>query len=154
MSSPLLLCGSVLNVRQTFIRGAAGRALTDSPALNTLSRQVLVPVARPLLPAAVTVSGPGPKEPARNGSVSSPQSGTKPTPPIPAGDEDLLDASSSGEHNDDGDGDGDGEGEGEGEEDSIAAHAAQGSDPYANLDSAFGAYAADQPKPQTNDLLF
>ena len=48
-----------------------------------------------------------------------------------------------------------GGGEGEGEEDYITAPSnAAGADPYANLDSAFGAYAADQPKPQTDDLLF
>lgn len=135
---------------ETFIRGAAGKALVDSPALNPLSRQVLVPIARPQLPAAVSVPGPGPLEPSQKADgVTSPASVTKPTPPIPAGEEpDLVDAASSGEHDD---------GEGEGEEDSIAAHPAAAvpvSDPYANLDSAFGAYAADQPKPQTDNLLF
>ena len=133
---------------QTFIRNAAGKALVDSPALNPLSRQVLVPVARPSLPSAISVPGPAPPEPSR-----APPAEGKPTPPIPADADGDVDASSSGDHSADG----------EGEEDHIAAVASvpapsapapAGGDPYANLGSAFGAYAADEPKPHTNDLLF
>lgn len=48
---------------ETFIRGAAGRQLTDTPALNPTSRQMLVTVARPNASRApVKVSGPGPVE--------------------------------------------------------------------------------------------
>jgi len=47
---------------QTFIRGAAGRQLIDTPALNPTSRQMLVAVNRPNVPAPIKVSGPGPKE--------------------------------------------------------------------------------------------
>ncbi|EKM55404.1 uncharacterized protein PHACADRAFT_256011 [Phanerochaete carnosa HHB-10118-sp] len=142
---------------ETFIRGAAGRALVDSPALNALSRQVLVPIARPMLPTAVRVRGPGPQEPSRDGAVPGSQSAAKPTSPMsPGEDAGLIERAASGEHQDDGDGDGEGagEGDGEGEEDSITAHRAAGSDPYANLDSVFGGYNADQPAPQTDDLLF
>ena len=126
---------------KTFIRNAAGKALTDSPALNPLSRQVIVPVARPSLPSAINVPGPGPPEPAKNGGTPD----VKPTPPVPSDSEDHADASSSGEH----------EGEGEGEEDYIAAApSSSGGDPYANLGNAFGGYTADEPKPHTDDLLF
>ena len=89
------------------------------------------------------VSGPGPREPPK-------ESADKPVPPAPHGngsDTDLIDASDSGEHGDD-------DGEGEGEEDYIGTRTSTSADPYANLDSAFGAYTADQPKPQTDDLLF
>ena len=45
------LCQLALIVyQQTFIRNAAGRALTDSPALNPNSRAVLVHLPRPQLP--------------------------------------------------------------------------------------------------------
>ena len=101
---------------------------------------MLVPVARPQLPAAIRVAGPGPTEPPRDGA--------KPTPAIPAGEDEPDGDAASAEHDD---------GEGEGEEDSIAGHAAAAgpmSDPYANLEGAFGGYAADQPKPQTDNLLF
>src|SRR5882762_913843 len=48
---------------QTFIRGAAGRQLIDTPALNPTSRQMLVTVTRPNAHrAAVKVAGPGPVE--------------------------------------------------------------------------------------------
>ncbi|GJE87205.1 adaptor protein complex beta subunit [Phanerochaete sordida] len=133
---------------ETFIRGAAGKALVDSAALNPLSRQVLVPVARPQLPAAIRVAGPGPTELRRDGA--------KPTPAIPAGEGEEPDAGDAASADHEGEGE-DGEGEGEGEEDSIAGHrtaAEPMSDPYANLEGAFGAYAADQPKPQTDNLLF
>ncbi|KIP09109.1 hypothetical protein PHLGIDRAFT_29224 [Phlebiopsis gigantea 11061_1 CR5-6] len=129
---------------ETFIRNAAGKALADSPALNPLSRQVLVSVARPSLPSAVNVPGPGPPEPTRDGATAI---DSKPTPPIPADGEGDADASSSGDHS----------GDADGEEDHITAATsvvAPGGDPYANLGNAFGTYAADEPKPHTNDLLF
>ena len=135
---------------QTFIRNASGKALTDSPALNPASRQVLVPLSRPMAPSAVHVAGPGPSEPSRELD--------KPVPPAPTGDSGLIDASDTGhidEHDTGADGDADGTEEyGTGAARPAAPLAASVSDPYANLDSAFGGYAADEPKPRADDLLF
>jgi AP-2 complex subunit beta-1 len=142
---------AVLIGRQTFIRGAAGRALTDSPALNPLSRQVLVPLSRPMLPQAVQVGGPGPVEPATKDAVSGDH---KPTPAIPAH---IVD---------DGDEEGEGIGMGEGthgeddEEDHItSASRSLSMDPYANLDSAFASSTAGggtgaRKSKEEEDLLF
>lgn len=128
---------------QTFIRNAAGKALVDSPALNPASRQVLVPLARAAPPVAVRVPGPGPMEPSRDRSVDS---ASKPIPPAPTGSDslDLVEASSSADHGDDG---------GDGEEEYITARGVDG-DPYANLDNAFGGYSGDDPKPHTDNGLF
>ena len=142
-------------VGQTFIRNAAGKALTDSPALNAASRQVLVPLSRPVVPSAVRVAGPGPSEPPRE---------DKPVPPAPTGGSDsgLVDASADG-HYADGDGDAGDGGDADGTEEygagpgaarPAAPLAASVGDPYANLDSAFGGYSLDEPKPHTNNLLF
>ncbi|THG97805.1 hypothetical protein EW026_g4261 [Hermanssonia centrifuga] len=128
---------------ETFIRNAGGKALADSPALNPLSRQVLVPIARSNLPTAVQIPGPGPPEPPKDAPEAL---GVKPILPIHGGsgsDSDLIDASSSGDHNGDEDND----------EDYIASPSGAG-DPYANLGGAFGGYTTDEPKPHTDDLLF
>lgn len=58
--------------------------------------------------------------------------------------EDLVDASESPDAND---------GDDDHEENSLASPQTAGSDPYANLDNAFGGYMADAPKPQTDDHL-
>lgn len=75
---------------------------------------------------------------------------TKPTPPLPLDSEtDLLDNGGSEDH-----------GEGDNEDEYAASPTARvapvtTADPYANLDSVFGGYSTDQPKPQhTDDLLF
>jgi AP-2 complex subunit beta-1 len=137
---------------QTFIRGAAGKALTDSPALNAHSRAVLVPLATNGLLSSrteINVPGPGPIEPQKPSAVPLPEGvAEKPSPPPPP-DDDLLDTdvAQSGDAASDGD-DEDGE-----------QTAQQIDDPYSNLDGAFGSYLADQPRPMTDrdtedDLLF
>ncbi|KAL4248120.1 AP complex subunit beta [Abortiporus biennis] len=141
---------------ETFIRNAAGKALTDSPALNPLSRQVLVPIARPNLPPpAVRVPGPGPVEPSAQTALVEPVTTSKPSPPVLPGQPaeasgsgvDLIEtASTNGGHDEDGDGEGD-------DDYATSPSAPITSDPYANLDSAFGAYMADEPKPHGNEQM-
>lgn len=102
---------------------------------------MLVPLARPILPSAVRVAGPGPIEPPKDAVVT----GSKATPPIPGDADDLIEAASNGDH-------GDGEGE-----DELLTSAQDSGDPYAALDNAFGSggYRADQPKAHADDdLLF
>jgi len=117
---------------QTFIRGAAGKALVDSPALNPMSRQVLVSVQRSAPPTApLVVPGPGPIEPGSAPApspLSAPINTSKPPPPLPpdAGSGGLLEG-----------GEGSG-GEEEEEEDAGFAKHRSAADPYASLDAAFG----------------
>ena len=153
----VLLAQKYLSLNQTFIRNATGRALVDTPALNPTSRAVLVPLSLPHLPpTTVTVSGPGPVEPAPTLPAGMP----KPEPPVPiAGEQDLLDVddatmeAASPNSGEDGEPDVDGE-------DGVGGRAG---DPYANLDGAFGGYLADKPQPiggsrgrnaDLDDLLF
>jgi AP-2 complex subunit beta-1 len=116
-----------------------GKALADSPALNAHSRAVLVALAQPSLPPMpVKIAGPGPVE--RSSSAANSQSlADKPAPPTPTTQEGELD--------DEGDHEG-GDGDHEDDEDEGPAgrgeRAALALDPYANLDSAFG--AVDQPQ--------
>ena len=142
---------------QTFIRNATGKALADSPALNPLSRQVLVPVARPNLPPpAVVVPGPGPPEPtstgaisgtlvqmdgepAQNGSEVSVANGTNGSNGASAH---LMGTTASQETPSN-----------EGDDDESLVSPPASVDPYAALDSAFGGYMADEPRPQNKDLL-
>lgn len=138
------------HIRQTFIRNAAGKALTDSPALNPLSRQVLVPLSRPNIPPAIHVPGPGPPPP-REASVSPVPPTAKPAPPAPPQTGDLIGASSSADTLD-GEGENEHESGEHGDEDSLASPSGS-ADPYANLDNAFGSYLADEPKPQADDHL-
>ncbi|CAL1704845.1 unnamed protein product [Somion occarium] len=135
---------------ETFIRNAAGKALTDSPALNPLSRQVLVPLSRPNIPPAIHVPGPGPPPP-REASVSPVPPTAKPAPPAPPQTGDLIGASSSADTLD-GEGENEHESGEHGDEDSLASPSGS-ADPYANLDNAFGSYLADEPKPQADDHL-
>ncbi|KAA1469495.1 Adaptor protein complex beta subunit [Dentipellis sp. KUC8613] len=140
---------------ETFIRGAAGKALVDSPALNENSRAVLVPLQRPRPPTGpIVVAGPGPTEPGTQQSpLPSADIERKPEAPLPAeiagGSGDLLDV--------------DGDSEGDVNESILnksgAEPSADAADPYASLDNAFGAYMADEPRPmngsgQGEDLLF
>lgn len=128
----------------------------DTPALNPASRAVLVPLSLPHLPpTTVTVSGPGPIEPAS----TPPASVSKPDPPVStAGEQDLLDVDDAtmeaGSPNSGEDGEPDMDGE-----DGVRRAA----DPYANLDGAFGGYLGDKPQPiggsrgrnaDLDDLLF
>ncbi|KAK7467119.1 hypothetical protein VKT23_004178 [Stygiomarasmius scandens] len=138
---------------ETFIRNAAGKALKDSPALNPQSRAVLVPLMRTQLPSTgVIVPGPGPTEP-------KPERPPSPSPidvPVPPSKSDSsaeasvtaaspLPESASPT------------------EDSPITGAST-SDPYSNLDGAFGSYLVDEPRPmagthrgrhgEDEDLLF
>jgi hypothetical protein len=134
---------------KTFIRSATGRALADSPALNPLSRQLLVPIQRDApMPGPIIVTGPGPIEP---GTAPAPSplntiNTSKPAPPLPhdsVGEHGLLEREGSG-----------GEEEEDEDEDAGFAKGKSGpirqmtvSDPYASLTTAFGDYAADTPQP-------
>jgi AP-2 complex subunit beta-1 len=143
---------------QTFIRNAAGKALTDSPALNAHSRAVLVPLTHSdLSPTVITVPGPGPAEPPKD-STTDPLRSANVLPPIstetpsdvlssedaslpaPLDNADGADADQNGEEDDD---------------------PSKEIDPYSNLDGAFGNYLADEPRPmqrgqngEEDDLLF
>ncbi|KZT11372.1 Adaptor protein complex beta subunit [Laetiporus sulphureus 93-53] len=151
---------------ETFIRNATGKALVDSPALNPLSRQVLVPATRNfLLPTSIRMPG-GIPDPRKSIPFITPQrsesNGHTPTPPsAPAAGSDvptanLLDTQSS---QDDGDDDG--------ETDDTHGQVMQSqmqmqtpmatADPYANLDALgalSGGYVADEPQPHRHGLLF
>ncbi|THH12750.1 hypothetical protein EW146_g7401 [Bondarzewia mesenterica] len=136
---------------ETFIRGAAAKALTDSPALNEHSRQVLVGIQRSRpLPGPIVVHGPGPIEPQRASSAMPPIT-SKPSPPLPTESGDLLDIDAGS----------DADGEEAGLQEGAAVNAPTSSlDPYASLNNAFGGYLADEPKPMSagrreeEDLLF
>ncbi|RPD66055.1 Adaptor protein complex beta subunit [Lentinus tigrinus ALCF2SS1-7] len=145
---------------ETFIRNATGKALADSPALNPLSRQVLVPASRPNLPPpAVVVPGPGPSEPTSTGAVSgtlvqtdgeSPQNGseasvangTNGTNEANGASAHLMSTSASQETPSN-----------EGDDDDGMVSPPASADPYAGLDNAFGGYMADEPRPQNRNLL-
>ncbi|OCH95537.1 Adaptor protein complex beta subunit [Obba rivulosa] len=136
---------------ETFIRNAAGKALTDSPALNAFSRQVLVSAARNIPPTVIHVPGPGPPDgPRKSEPAVSPESALLSPRPIPAAgsNSELIDISGTQTQEDTAE---DGEGEAE---DEYAPTPTSAADPYANLDNAFGGYIADEPRPQMNDLLF
>jgi hypothetical protein len=134
---------------QTFIRGAAGKALMDSPALNPLSRQLLVPVQRELPESGpIVVQGPGPIEPNTSSEPSSlPISTFKPPPPLPADggiEGGLLEREgSAGEEDEDEDEDA---GFAKGKLSPVRQMTT--ADPYANLNAAFGEYAVDAPVPR------
>ncbi|EJF65789.1 Adaptor protein complex beta subunit [Dichomitus squalens] len=136
---------------ETFIRNATGRALADSPALNPLSRQVLVPASRPNLPLpAIVVPGPGPQEISQsngtNGSLVA--TGDPPEPTRNGSTGDVARRRSQESPSNEGDGDDDDD-----DEAPVSSRPA-GGDPYAGLDSAFGgSYVADEPRPQNQDLL-
>jgi len=122
---------------ETFIRGAAGRALVDSPALNPLSRQLLVPLQREAPSAGpIVVPGPGPVEPGTE-PVPSPLPASvntsKPAPPLPpdSGTGSLEGDGSGGEEDED-------EDAGFSNRRSAAgAYLVPATDPYASLDAAF-----------------
>ncbi|KIJ17371.1 hypothetical protein PAXINDRAFT_74034 [Paxillus involutus ATCC 200175] len=151
---------------ETFIRNAAGRALVDSPALNANSRAMLVPLTRPQLPSAtVTISGPGPIEPhTRNQTGDAAPDTSKPAPPLPSREVDLLDNSNSTKpqgRSSGGNEHGDVDEDDDEDDDDIPNNKA--GDPYANLGGAFGGYLADEPQPMAghrrgngdlDDLLF
>ena len=129
----------------------------DSPALNPHSRAVLIPLTPVQLPpTAVQVPGPGPVEShAKNETSEAPDAdaednGETAPPPPPVAKTEL-----EGEQEVDL--------ESDQEEDAPARKRTAGSDPYSNLDGAFGNYLADEPRPmgtnsagrnEVDDLLF
>ncbi|KAF5315632.1 hypothetical protein D9611_004657 [Ephemerocybe angulata] len=151
---------------ETFIRNAAGRALTDSPALNPNSRAVLVHLPRPQIPGPpISVQGRGPVERPPNQPPTTtgppglaptdsliPGEDAAPAPPLPP----RRNPAPQDSHTDDDDA---------GDDSDNDAETAQNrnDDPYSNLDSAFSTYLADEPKPMgagahrgrnDDDLLF
>ena len=133
--------------------------MADSPALNPLSRQVLVPLARPSLPQAVHITGPGPVEPTHRADTLTPSGPDKPTPAVP---QHLIDdVEGEGEGGDSGDAGGIGHGYsagGDAEDEDEHASKPLSSDPYAGLASAFGSGGASngggKGKGKGEDLLF
>lgn len=143
---------------ETFIRNAAPRALTDTPALNPHSRAVLVHLPRMQLPPQMA-NIPGPveshrdPEPAASTAQSSSgplplvpdeakeEPGGSPLPPLPPRKADIVD-------------------EGSDDESKPGQNKPLNDDPYSNLGSAFGNYLSDQPQPMDHrgkhddDLLF
>jgi len=121
---------------ETFIRGAAGKGLVDSPALNPHSRQALVPVQRNLpISGPIVVSGPGPIEPGP-APVPSPllvntSKAPPPLPPDSAGTGGLLEGEGSP-----GDEDEDEDARFAGGQPTVSRQDST-TDPYANLGSAF-----------------
>ncbi|KAK1232248.1 hypothetical protein PQX77_004622 [Marasmius sp. AFHP31] len=141
---------------ETFIRGAAGRALTDSPALNAHSRTVLMSLPRAQLPSqGVSVAGPGPKESHSTAPAPLIASDAPPLPAKPSESDAASPSSPTSRNGRPGDGD---------DEDDMppTSSKSQSNDPYSNLDGAFGGYLADAPQPMTagkrhgeeEDLLF
>lgn len=137
-------------MKQTFIRNAVGKALTDSPALNQKSRQVMAPMPRQLPPALVDVPGPDPAPPRPAAPrppvpVPAAEYAAKP-PPLVSNDSEASANSGEVTHpNED-----EAAEEGEDMDDVEPSSPASGrgpSDPYAELGSAFGGYLADQPQP-------
>jgi len=148
---------------ETFIRNAAGRALTDTPALNAHSRAVLVQLPRPQLPQPVAIAQ-GPTESHREPKapdVPPPALSSAPLPLIPT--DEVPDTTTADAppplpaRNPTTDED---EEANHSEEEANATQKQRNDDPYSNLDNAFGAYLVDQPQPITNrgkpedDLLF
>lgn len=130
---------------ETFIRYARGKALTDSPALNAASRRALIPlstggVSRPVSTAHLVPTIP------QSLKQSMQEARERPETPQSASrvSESLIDS------------DGPVETPGQPERKSTTdsgisqqtpAPPPKPNDPYAGLDSAFGNYVADQPRP-------
>ena len=112
-----------------------GKALPDSPALNSHSRSVLIPLPRVQLPSApIVVRGPGPIEPDAPGDGE-----PSLLPPVPPKGVELMDDNAE---------------DATSEQDDQEQASYDSRDPYANLDGAFGGYLADAPQPMNEDLLF
>ncbi|KAJ2930827.1 hypothetical protein H1R20_g6274, partial [Candolleomyces eurysporus] len=147
---------------ETFIRNAAGRALTDSPALNPNSRAVLVHLPRLQLPdRQIHVPGRGPVEP-REPSQTDTTSRAASLPLIPEDVPEVVPPPlpvrppQNNGNNQNGDEDAD-------NSDQEETSRTRNDDPYSNLDGAFGSYLADEPRPMgasahqgrhNDDLLF
>jgi len=119
---------------ETFIRNATGKALADSPALNALSRAVLIPLT-PVHPPpmAINVPGPGPNE-----------SHSAPPELLNTNDSELPEAVASEESRPN---QGEDEEDAGSDQDEVNAKPNGKQDPYSNLDGAFGNYLVDEPQP-------
>lgn len=132
-------------ILQTFIRNATGKALIDSPALNPHSRAVLIPLAAVRLPhSVISVPGPGPVESHATAATDNLVSVDKEPPPPPPSSGKPTQVETTGNTGDAGSEDGDGD------DDAPPAIKSNSNDPYSNLDSAFGNYLADAPRPMGN----
>ncbi|KAF9030755.1 adaptin N terminal region-domain-containing protein [Panaeolus papilionaceus] len=130
---------------ETFIRNATGKALVDSPALNPHSRAVLIPLAAVRLPhSVISVPGPGPVESHATAATDNLVSVDKEPPPPPPSSGKPTQVETTGNTGDAGSEDGDGD------DDAPPAIKSNSNDPYSNLDSAFGNYLADAPRPMGN----
>ncbi|KIM28755.1 hypothetical protein M408DRAFT_23417 [Serendipita vermifera MAFF 305830] len=139
---------------ETFIRYAKGKALKDSPALNATSRRALISLPTGGPPKPVSTAALVPPIPQ---SIRDMQSEARSPPPsatgstmaqaqqaAPLGAEDDLLSPSEAEYT--------GGPSRKGTVDSDISQdkpalPPKSNDPYAGLDSAFGGYVADQPKP-------
>lgn len=130
----------------------------DTPALNTHSRAVLIPLATAQLPPSfIKVPGPGPNEShltKPDAEPSEAEGGAEDATPPPVPKTSLPDV-------DDEDGE---DLASDQEEDAVNTAGRTDRDPYSNLDGAFGNYIADEPRPMgangqggrndDDDLLF
>ncbi|KAH7096112.1 Adaptor protein complex beta subunit [Auriculariales sp. MPI-PUGE-AT-0066] len=117
---------------ETFIRGARGKALADSPALNDNSRRVRIPlpeaysqntVPPPNIPPPPLPRLVPPAEPSRKKSTGDDDDQAEPVSAVSPGPSPALPARSSNP-----------------------------ADPYANLDVIFGTeYSADEPRPMADN---
>ncbi|KLO06725.1 Adaptor protein complex beta subunit [Schizopora paradoxa] len=164
---------------ETFIRHSKAKALPESPALNEKSRAVLIPLPPEALPSTViNVAGPPPNPPPRDQATAPPPAPPLPDRPRPVSNVPKVNATpatdSAGELEeaaasegllDNTDGGGEGASDDEGDEDLIGTASATGhavSDPYANLDGAFGTYISPESSSgqggrrptEDDDLLF
>ncbi|KAH8833792.1 adaptin N terminal region-domain-containing protein [Flagelloscypha sp. PMI_526] len=145
---------------ETFIRNAVGKALTDSPALNTNSRATLVHVAvkHPShVPPPVQIAGPGPVELDANAQATeeteategdedplSPANAQKDHPPLPRPSISSEGPPPPPPRDDSVDPEADEEAT---SPISMTSSSPPANDPYSNLAGAFGNYLADEPRP-------
>lgn len=103
-------------------------------------------------PPAVVVPGPGPAEPSQTGAATGNLVQTDEEQPAQNG---AQNGTQNGEHadlmatsasQDPSSNEGD-------DDDGPVSAPTSAADPYAGLDSAFGGYMADEPRPQNKDLL-
>ncbi|KAF9451072.1 Adaptor protein complex beta subunit [Macrolepiota fuliginosa MF-IS2] len=131
---------------ETFIRNAVGKALVDSPALNSNSRAVLVALPRLQVPdMPIVIPGPGPQEPQAQKRDPPPlASMSKPLPQPEEGTVADVEEEGESDHED-------------------TPDQSKSDDPYSSLGNAFKDYMTDQPRPivttsrqrhEDEDLLF
>ncbi|KAG8774488.1 hypothetical protein FRC15_001263, partial [Serendipita sp. 397] len=139
---------------ETFIRFAKGKALTDSPALNAASRKALISLPTGGPPKPVSTANLLPPIPQalramqQEAQESHDMSGPAPpyAPTSPAQTESMVQSPSTPSHGDIPTPSRQGTADSESSQ-MRPAPPPKSDDPYAGLDSAFGGYVADQPKP-------